>query len=88
MVLTWLLSFISVVIIDKLHKGQDNLIMALRALAVGTLLGDALIHLVPATLGFHSDPETVFLRDKRDPIWKMSAIVASVIKFYLFYIYL
>lgn len=84
--LIWLLSFIAVFTIGKLHNGKQNIIMALRALAVGTLLSDALLHLIPSAFGLHShghddehddhdDEEET--RSELDPVWKMTVSVGS-----------
>jgi hypothetical protein len=43
----WLISFVSVIFVGKFRKGRKFIIIALSSLAIGTLLGDALLHIIP-----------------------------------------
>jgi len=48
-IVIWLLSFVSVAVVGKLNKGgRTLLVIALRALAIGTLLSDSLLHIIPS----------------------------------------
>ena len=48
----WLTSFISVVFVGKFRKGRKFIIIALSSLAIGTLLSDALLHIIPTVRTF------------------------------------
>lgn len=47
-VLIWFLSLVACIIVGTFKKYKDFLILTLRALAIGTLLGDSLMHLIPS----------------------------------------
>ncbi|XP_066514865.1 zinc transporter ZIP12-like, partial [Hoplias malabaricus] len=54
-------------------------------LAVGTLSGDALLHLIPEILGLHdvSHHEDPDLREEKDYLWKIVGILAGIYGFFL-----
>ena len=47
------LSLISILIVGRINQSKKSIILSLKALAMGTLLSDALIHLIPSALGLH-----------------------------------
>lgn len=46
-IIIWLVSFVSVIFVGKFKIGRKFIIIALSSLAIGTLLGDALLHIIP-----------------------------------------
>lgn len=46
-VLIWALSMICVSLVGKFQEKLSILILALKGLAIGTLLSDALLHIIP-----------------------------------------
>ncbi|CAF0949369.1 unnamed protein product, partial [Brachionus calyciflorus] len=83
----WVISMICVTLLGKFNKSFSYLILASKALAIGTLISDALLHILPAALGLHSHEDdehdshathnntTESTRDHRDPLWKMSGTI-------------
>lgn len=47
MLIIWFTSLASVVFISRFKRGQKYIIISLNALAVGTLLADAMLHIIP-----------------------------------------
>ncbi|RNA20777.1 zinc transporter ZIP4 [Brachionus plicatilis] len=87
-VLIWLISMICVSLLGKFKESLKLLTLALKGLAIGTLLSDALLHIIPTALGVHShdhsgddhshDNSTETERDHRDPMWKMTVTLANL----------
>lgn len=96
MYLVWLYSSLSiaaisacgllgVVVIPIMHKTYYNhLLQFLVALAVGTLCGDALLHLIPHAMGppEHSHGTAVETHSHNDGMWKGFAAMLGVVFFY------
>ena len=53
MIVISLLSLASIMIVGRIRRSKKSIILSLKALAMGTLLSDALIHLIPSALGLH-----------------------------------
>jgi hypothetical protein len=49
----WLISFLAILIVGKFHKNASYLILSLRGLAVGTLISDSLLHIIPSVRRFY-----------------------------------
>ena len=47
----------SVLLVGKFNKHSKLIILGLRGLAIGTLLSDALLHIIPTALGIHEHEE-------------------------------
>lgn len=86
MFVIWLTSISSVVLISRFKKGKKNIILFLNSLAIGTLLADALIHVIPQALGIHTHNEDDDHDHHADhsaeiPVnihWKMTAILGTM----------
>ncbi|RNA36203.1 zinc transporter ZIP4 [Brachionus plicatilis] len=85
-IIIWVISMICVSLLGKFKDSLKFLILALKGLAIGTLLSDALLHIIPTALGIHShdhsddgghDHSEEIVRDHRDPLWKMTATMTS-----------
>lgn len=83
----WLSSLSSVIIISRFKKGKKNIILFLNSLAIGTLLADAFIHVIPQALGIHVHADDSDDHDHdhehSDQIptnipWKMTAILGTM----------
>ena len=48
MLVIWLASVCSIVLMIKFNKGRKLVVLALNSLAVGTLMSDALLHIIPS----------------------------------------
>ena len=46
-IIIWLVSFVCVIFVGKFKLGKKYIIIALSSLAIGTLLSDALLHIIP-----------------------------------------
>lgn len=46
-IFNWIISFSALVLLSRINKLQNFIIISLSSLAIGTLLGDSLIHLIP-----------------------------------------
>lgn len=74
---------LGVAVIPIMHKTYYNhLLQFLVALAVGTLCGDALLHLMPHALSPLEDDQGVPQYDHDDGMWKGLAAMTGVVFFY------
>ena len=44
----WSVSVCSIILMIKLNRGKKLVVLALNSLAVGTLMSDALLHIIPS----------------------------------------
>ncbi|XP_028398216.1 zinc transporter ZIP10-like [Dendronephthya gigantea] len=84
-------SILGVAIIPFMEKiFYQKAVMFLISLAVGTLVGDALLHLFPHALGFHANhdhshgSESTGESEDRDYLWKFLVATAAIYVFFIF----
>jgi hypothetical protein len=83
-IIIWAVSILACIIIGRFNKrerGKKLLLLALRSLAIGVLLSDAFMHLVPEALGLHSEGG-IHSKPKNDELWKMTVWIASISMFF------
>ncbi|CAF0781891.1 unnamed protein product [Adineta steineri] len=91
------LSLCGLLAFPLIYKVSFQLVLAtFTALAIGTLLGDAMFHLIPFTLGIHSHAEEEHGHEEEEhssitvPVyqWRMLTAVAVLYGFYLLEVFL
>ncbi|CAI8010001.1 Zinc transporter ZIP10, partial [Geodia barretti] len=86
-----LLSLLGVVIVPLIRQNSrlllvyKHLISLLIAMGVAALTTDALLHLIPNAIGIHSHDSGDIHKeiDERDVVWKMCAVLAGALSFFL-----
>ncbi|XP_029110867.1 zinc transporter ZIP12-like [Scleropages formosus] len=75
----------ALVFFNTCQETYDMLLQLFVGLAVGTLSGDALLHLIPQILGLHnhSHQKDHYSMEGNDYLWKILGIVAGIYGFFL-----
>ena len=86
MIIIWISSITSIFTISRIKAKRDFILLTLNSLAVGTLLADALLHIIPLALGIHEHGgegghdhhhHEEVERSPLDVTWKMFVLLSS-----------
>ncbi|XP_053355398.1 zinc transporter ZIP12-like [Clarias gariepinus] len=75
---------ICLIFFSSCQKTYNLILQLFVGLAVGTLSGDALLHLIPEIIGLHDDSQDDDLNLKpKEYLWKIMGIIAGIYGFFL-----
>lgn len=83
--ITCLASVVGIVVFYLVPRGEyDRVTKLLGSMAVGTLVGDAILHLIPTALGLHShEQEHLASVSEKNIVLKLTIVIVGVYVFYL-----